>query len=430
MQNSTSKRGNRPRRAAKVDIDYREYNQTGTKVKKTHEIDEIAIDSDSTSSAETINSVADILVELPRDFSHEVEDITNLVNQLDKSEFEKMDDVKDDLSVLEEDINDFLDENSIDSSVVVVSDIDDCANKAENLRTRFRKIHMQLKKNLQQEEYNEQFQSDYVQIITRLKEYITFAKERKNEMRRDQLNLQAVEMHAKERKVIESDYQAKVSANFAIDEIFRLSEELNTEFNKNRIQVTNEEISRRHDEFTENLKKLDRLSEKVQNTLKFIPDSYPEKDKIVQDIKGNYKKLLEERKMYEEYFKKEYRERDLVKEKSFKKLSLNIKLAKFRGFESTLDIYSFQSEFEKLNLQKTPKHLLPDLLKNNYLADPALALVKSVDNIEIIWERLKKAYGDPKIMLKKKFAEVTDTGPLWKMKEGSELSDGLMKMIN
>ena len=43
--------------------------------------------------------------------------------------------------------------------------------------------------------------------------------------------------------------------------------------------------------------------------------------------------------------------------------------------------------------------MLPELLRNNYLEDLVLSLVKNIQGIEEIWNRLKKAYGDTKIML-------------------------------
>ena len=73
--------------------------------------------------------------------------------------------------------------------------------------------------------------------------------------------------------------------------------------------------------------------------------------------------------------------------------------------------------------------MLPDLLKNNYLADPALALVKTLDTIEGIWIRLKKAYGESTVMLKKKLVEMKNIGPLWKLKE-ENLKDALVNLIN
>ena len=45
---------------------------------------------------------------------------------------------------------------------------------------------------------------------------------------------------------------------------------------------------------------------------------------------------------------------------------------------------NFQSEFQKLFYKQTPTKLLPDLLKNNYLDEPALTLVKSLENIDEI----------------------------------------------
>ena len=67
-----------------------------------------------------------------------------------------------------------------------------------------------------------------------------------------------------------------------------------------------------------------------------------------------------------------------------------------------MDIYTFQTEFEKLYLRLTPKKRLPDVIKYSHLEDPALALVKSQDDIDEIWTRLKKAYGDKKVLLQKK----------------------------
>ena len=119
-----------------------------------------------------------------------------------------------------------------------------------------------------------------------------------------------------------------------------------------------------------------------------------------------------------------------MKEKFFKTSALNIHLAKFKGYDSVLDIYSFQSEFDKLYVRSTPKSLLPDLLKNNYLSDPALSLVKSLNEIEVIWERLQRAYGDPKMMLQRKLSAVKEIGCLKKIKGSEKLKEGLMSIVN
>ena len=69
---------------------------------------------------------------------------------------------------------------------------------------------------------------------------------------------------------------------------------------------------------------------------------------------------------------------------------LNIKSAKFSGLNSSRNYYTFSYEFEKLHLRATPKTMLPEFLRNNYLEDPALSLVKNIQNIDEIWRRLKK----------------------------------------
>ena len=47
--------------------------------------------------------------------------------------------------------------------------------------------------------------------------------------------------------------------------------------------------------------------------------------------------------------------------------------------------------------------MLPEMLERNYfLKDLVFSLVKSVDDIQGICERLKRAYGDTKTMFKKK----------------------------
>ena len=98
---------------------------------------------------------------------------------------------------------------------------------------------------------------------------------------------------------------------------------------------------------------------------------------------------------------------------------MNIKLPKYKGYGSTLDIYAFQNTFEKIHLKSTPKSLLPDLLKNNFLEPPALNLVSNVTDIDEIWSRLKLPGGDSKIMLNKKLSEVNKFELLWKMKDSA-----------
>ena len=72
---------------------------------------------------------------------------------------------------------------------------------------------------------------------------------------------------------------------------------------------------------------------------------------------------------------------------------------------------------------------MPDLLKNNHLDDPALTLVRTLDDIDEIWKRLRQAYGDTRMLLNKKLASVKDIGVLWRMKDTEGIKNGLSKLI-
>ena len=57
-------------------------------------------------------------------------------------------------------------------------------------------------------------------------------------------------------------------------------------------------------------------------------------------------------------------------------------------------------------------------------------LVKSMTDIEDIWKRLKGAYGDPKLVLKKKLSQTGNISQLWKIRDQEKLVDALSKIMN
>ena len=104
-------------------------------------------------------------------------------------------------------------------------------------------------------------------------------------------------------------------------------------------------------------------------------------------------------------------------------------LPKFRGYDSPLDIYSFQAEFEKLISPTVKVNLIPDYLKNNFLEGTALLVVKGIDNLEDIWQRLKNAYGNTENLLKIKLKDIRKDGPIWKIKDPERFVKSLSKLI-
>ena len=169
-------------------------------------------------------------------------------------------------------------------------------------------------------------------MISELKEYINEAKVRKSLIRRKELEPVVQVNEIKLRKETETLNQANISSSFLIDEVFRLIDELHREFSKIKAgDVSNEEILRRREAFPKNLNQLDRLSTKVQHVLQVIPDTFSNKYCIITEIKDEYKSVLHEKKLYEEYFEFQYKERDLMKKKSFQNALLNIQLPKLKG---------------------------------------------------------------------------------------------------
>ena len=121
-------------------------------------------------------------------------------------------------------------------------------------------------------------------------------------------------------------------------------------------------------------------------------------------------------------------QRELDKKDIIKEARLNIKLAKFSGYNSQLDIYTFQSEFEKLHLRTATKRVLPDLLINNYLSEPAFSLVNNLDDIEEIW-KLKATYGNTRMLLAKN-VDALGGDSLSRTKDPEKLVTRMSQIIN
>ena len=249
----------------------------------------------------------------------------------------------------------------------------------------------------------EGFQKQKAAVLLEIKDYINQNNKIRAQIRQGEATHRMNEAFEAERREKDAILQKTRTTDFLLDEVKRMITELTLEYSKSRDydEVSDEEVIRRNRDMAENANKADKLSMKFQQFLQTIPESYPEFNDVVAGTKKSYDKVIKEKGAYERFVKSQIQEREILKEDSFKTSYLDIDLSKFRGYHSDLDIFSFQAEFEKLYVRSTPKKMLPDLLKNRHLEDPALALVRRLDDIAEIWARLHKAYGDPRIMLKK-----------------------------
>ena len=74
--------------------------------------------------------------------------------------------------------------------------------------------------------------------------------------------------------------------------------------------------------------------------------------------------------------------------------------------------------------------MLPDVLINKHLEGSALLLVKSNDNIDDIWVRLKEVFGDIKTLLSNKLAELNNIDQLSRQREPVKVVESLSKLIH
>ena len=109
---------------------------------------------------------------------------------------------------------------------------------------------------------------------------------------------------------------------------------------------------------------------------------------------------------------------------------MKMNVPKFRGYDSSQDVYTFKSEFQRLIAPTCRTSVLPDYLKTNYLTGQALEVVRELDNIDEIWKRLLDSFGNVDILLNNKLSNVVKAGPLFKIRGDEKLVPVLTKMIN
>ena len=175
--------------------------------------------------------------------------------------------------------------------------------------------------------------------------------------------------------------------------------------------------------------KLSTIADRYERLIKF-PVMNIELSKLIANIGKAYKDVKAKKSLLASKVKSAIQSGEVMKFKSFDEAKLGIDLQKFSGYESKTDIYTFKSEFEKINLRNTPKLLLGDLLINNYLSEPALSLVKGMTDINLIWKRLIHAYGNTKVLLTKKLKELNSLDSVSKSKDPAKIMSFITQLIN
>ena len=101
-------------------------------------------------------------------------------------------------------------------------------------------------------------------------------------------------------------------------------------------------------EIKQNNNKMDRISSRIKDLLSLTQAWDLEQEETIRNITADYQHLITRKNEYCTFTKEECSRKELSKKESIKTSNLNIKLQKFTGYESSADICTFRSEFEKV----------------------------------------------------------------------------------
>ena len=308
------------------------------------------------------------------------------------------------LKTIQEDIDDYIDENPIIEHLEV-DEIDESLSRIESLRTNFKNIHSHLEADEDQ---------TYERIIQSIKTYIKEGKAKKHNLKT------AVTQIAESAKL--------KSVEFVICSIHQKLKLVESMTSFLPSTATDAELTNAHKSTHDTSKSLECVSRDLQPLIK---DAFgTNKQAEVTGLQKRYEASIISLRSLILLIEKELSSRELEKHSKFKDSILKINLPKFNGFESKVDIYTFQTEFEKIHLRSTPKIFLPDILRNNYLEEPALSIVKADTNIDEMWKRLKSSYGNTKIILNNKLSELSNLDVVSKIKSPSKAAEVISKITS
>ena len=104
------------------------------------------------------------------------------------------------------------------------------------------------------------------------------------------------------------------------------------------------------------------LRDRLEKLSEFVPLSYPGRAEKIKSLWTTFKAVASQQKACVESFEGEIKNRG-INIGSVSSARNDVKLQKFTGYDSVIDIFSFRFEFEELAYGKVENKLLPRLLK-------------------------------------------------------------------
>lgn len=252
--------------------------------------------------------------------------------------------------VLIQEVEDTMDENPIETG----ADYQDVIQRLVEFRRSIRKNEQILLT----ETPDLMLTESIVNILTKMKDYIKEANQSKRKTQIVQTKQESDTVKRKEQSLL-----------FSIKDSNNIIEELVMQFMRKPKDFSNEELMDMKSNLPSNVTVINEISKRLETISSVVTDD-PTIQEAVQNLLERYDRLTLIKASYVKALNSVIDDRQIYKQKLFSESNLNIKLQKFSGYQDGIDIYTFKSKFEKLHLTTTPKHLLAELLKNNYLKEP------------------------------------------------------------
>ena len=161
-------------------IDYQEFNKTGVIKEVQFSEQKVATEFENIIDNKNISNSEGQYLDNPlinsTDPDIDVQEISNLFSNFNilspssTMDQEKISQLQTEQSTLADDINDFLDENNLDENINDIEDIESCISRIEQLRSKYRRVHKDLSKLIDNYEVN--YGKEQLEIIALIKSYI------------------------------------------------------------------------------------------------------------------------------------------------------------------------------------------------------------------------------------------------------------------
>ena len=175
---------------------------------------------------------------------------------------------------------------------------------------------------------------------------------------------------------------------------------------------------------------LNEILSKITDLTGLVPKGGDEVRKLLDRVTTMKNASVVSRKKFADKLRKIVLEKDITPDKLRNACSLKIELPKFSGYDSSMDFYTFKTQFQTLVEPRNQKPYLADVLKRNYLSGSASKLVEKETDYAKIWERLKESYGNTRLMLQNKVGVLDKIGGLWHVKGDEKIVLALASLTN